>query len=565
MKIKWKVILSLSSFIILIIVLSNLFFYQTIRSLVSDETFSELKNYSSLGLNLFDKKYPGDWSLKGDQLYKGSVLMNDNFEVVDDFAQNTGILATVFANETRVSTTVKDETGNRKVGTKAEGDVIEKVLHKDTPYEGTAVVVDKPANTYYIPLHDKDGKVIGMWFVGVYSHVIQARIMHSMISSISVLLVILILGCIVSYLIGDAISKSFKKIQSHMERMEQGDFTIQFDPKHLENSKDEVGAITRSFLRMQHKIHQIISSIKEETGRIEASSDILLKGSNYLYHDVEDISATTEELSAGMEETAASTQEMNSAAAEIENEIDTVTEKAANGQQLATEIMERAQALKGVAVESQKTAVDLYETANKKLRSSIAKAGSIEEIKTLSKAILGIAAQTNLLALNASIESARAGEAGKGFAVVANEISKLAKNSKDAVTKIEQITFEVSEAVEDMISDSKNILNFMDHKVIKDYDILVQTGEQYDQDAATIEKTVQGISTCAEQLLESMKFIRKAVDEVALATEEGSKGSSDIAAKSNFIFNKTNEVLEQANANKEIAQHLHQLVQFFKI
>lgn len=119
------------------------------------------------------------------------------------------------------------------------------------------------------------------------------------------------------------------------------------------------------------------------------------------------------------------------------------------------------------------------------------------------------------------------------------------------------ISNEISKAVEDIVSDSKLLLDFVDNQVIKDYDVLVKTSEQYDHDADTIEKMVNEIKTSATHLNESIHYIRKAVDEVSIATDEGSRGSADIAEKSNSIFHKTNEVLEQANMNKKIADNLN--------
>lgn len=64
-------------------------------------------------------------------------------------------------------------------------------------------------------------------------------------------------------------------------------------------------------------------------------------------------------------------------------------------------------------------------------------AGEIKNINKIIEEVQSIANKTNLLSLNASIEAARAGEAGKGFAVVAQEIGKLAKQSQEAVEKID--------------------------------------------------------------------------------------------------------------------------------
>ncbi|MDF2906854.1 MAG: methyl-accepting chemotaxis sensory transducer [Herbinix sp.] len=564
MKIKWKIVLALDILLVFIIVLSIFATKNQVTRLVTDKTSTELTNYSSLGISLLDSSYPGDWILKGSQLYKGDTLINENYDIVDDLSGKTGILATIFAMDTRISTTVKNDKNERQINTQASEEVIQKVLKNGESYHGTATVVGKSADTYYIPLKDQSGAVVGMWFVGIYNDVIKHEITNAMISISSILGVFALLGSVASYFLGIYLSKSYISLKMYIKRLEEGDFHLQFPESSLIR-KDEVGDIFRSFEHMQDKVRVIITSIKEETNQIGISSNILAEGANMVYRDIEDISATTEQLSAGMEETAASTQEMNATSVNIEEEILRVNSKATDGQTIASEIKGRAETLKLTASNSQRTAIELYENANKQLRGSIEKASAINEIRNLSKTILDITAQTNLLALNASIESARAGEAGKGFAVVAREISTLAHNSKKAVSQIDTISGDISKAVEDIVKDAKLLLEFVDSKVIKDYEVLVNTSEQYDKDADTIEQMVTEIKSSASQLSESISYIRKAVEEVTIATDEGSRGSADIAEKSTSIFHKTNDVLEQANSNKKIAENLIEQVQFFQV
>ncbi len=564
MKIKWKVLMALDILLITIIITVNFMVKGILSDLVSNKTSSELKNYSALGITLLDTSYPGDWSLQGDQLYKGDHLINGDYEVVNELSADTGILATIFAGNTRISTTVRNEKGELQVGTQASPEVQKMVLEKSKPYKGSAPVAGKDADTYYIPLLDKDGKTVGMWFVGIYSDVINHQISDSMKWITSILILLGLVGTTISYILGKYISKGYNVIRKDLERLEKGDFNVTFIGKSFKR-KDEVGDIIRSFYNMQNKIREIITSIKSETGNIKSSSTILAEGADNVYRDVENISATTQELSAGMEETAASSEEMSATSLSIEQEIGNVSDKAKSGKKLAYEIKQRAESLKLEALESQKTAIEIYENTNKKLRQSIEKAAAINEIRALSKTILDITAQTNLLSLNASIESARAGEAGKGFAVVANEIANLAHNSKAAVSQIETISSDISITVEEIVKDSELLLNFMDTKVIRDYDILVNTGEQYNEDAVTVEQVVTDIDTSTAQLYESISYIRRAIEEVTTAAQEGSKGSSEIAEKSTSIFHKTNEVLEQANTNREIADTLNELVQFFHI
>lgn len=564
MKIKWKVTILINTFLLILIISTCILINTKNTKLLEDDASEELKSSSALGLELLDAKYPGDWSLDGDILYKGTTKINDDSEIVDMIGKNINLLITVFAGNTRVSTTVRDDNSNRMTGTQASEAVQSSVLNCGKTYSGKALVGSKKAYTYYVPLCDKDGKVIGMWFVGKYTQLVNDKVNKATLSIFAFMFIFLVFGVSFAFIISYYATTAYSTIGKNLERLENGDFNIRFDSREL-SRKDELGAISNSFRNMQEKIKSIILSIKASSDGIRDSSGLLAEQTDNVYQHVENISATTQELSASMEETAASTEEMDAASVSIEEEIGRVHVKAEHGRTIASEIKQRAQGLKTTALNSQKTASQIYENTNKNLRQSIEKASAINEIRSLSKTILDITAQTNLLALNASIESARAGEAGKGFSVVASEITKLAHDSKNAVSQIDSISNDISASVEDMIKASKLLLEFMDTKVIKDYDILVETGEQYNTDAETVEQMVTEISNSAAHLNESVHYIRKAIDEVTIASQEGAKGTSDIAEKSSSIYQKTNEVLEQANHNKKIASQLIDLVQFFKI
>jgi methyl-accepting chemotaxis protein len=63
----------------------------------------------------------------------------------------TTYYATLFLMDTRIATNVKNDQGERAVGTKAAPEVVEAVLKNGKEYSGEAIVAGKPSLTYYQP------------------------------------------------------------------------------------------------------------------------------------------------------------------------------------------------------------------------------------------------------------------------------------------------------------------------------------------------------------------------------------------------------------------------------
>lgn len=141
---------------------------RTVYDKIVAVTHEKLKGNVAMGSAMVNQKYPGEWSIKDNQLFKGPTLMNGNFEIVDSIGMLTSDTVTIFQGDTRVATNVKDSSGARAVGTKASAIVTEATLMNGKTYIGRAQVVGKWTNTAYEPIRDSQNKkIIGMFYVGV--------------------------------------------------------------------------------------------------------------------------------------------------------------------------------------------------------------------------------------------------------------------------------------------------------------------------------------------------------------------------------------------------------------
>lgn len=383
--------------------------------------------------------------------------------------------------------------------------------------------------------------------------------------SMASIFAILLSGCVL-FMLGNRLARPIVAASQFLGYLSEGDFTRNIPgEKSLLKNKDETGFLIRSLLKMKQGVSESVKIILEQSRDTLSSVEQSKKSLSILNKKIEEVASTTQEISAGMEETAATTEEVSSAADEIEIAVNNIAVKAQEGAQEVVKISNRAEELKVQAINSKQIADEVYENTRVKLIEAIEESRSVEQIKLLSDTILQITTQTNLLSLNASIEAARAGESGKGFAVVADEIRKLAEDSKAAVSEIQKVTNIVLSSVDKLNTSSQNMLDFISSQVIKDYEVLVDTGEQYSSDAKKVSDIITDFSATAQELTASIENVTRSINSISEVVNETAAGTQSIADKNIIINDGSEELLKQTEAVKESAYKLKSAVAKFKV
>lgn len=528
----------------LLLILSPMFLLGIIFSVLS--TKSEIKISNDLMreqlistahnvLEHYEEMDSGKYDYNDGKLKKGKIDISADKKFIDKIKENSNLYVTIFYKDTRAVSSILDKNGKSVIGTKADEQVVERVLKGGEEYYTNSInIQDTKCSAVYMPLKQvNSNETIGMIFVGKEKNLVDSEINGVVLKTLEVGAICALIVFVIAYCFIKRIVNALKSEEEQIGLLSNGNLIYKCKDNHL-NRSDEIGDMIKA-------TKSLVESLREIINNIISASERLSNLSNQYKGSFDEISATIENINYAVGEIAdvATTQAQDSQGVNekiisMGNAIDSSITNVESLAQTSDKMSEYNSSVDNTLISLLKINDETNEAVRVVNEQTKATNDSAEEIRLATKLISEIAEQTNLLSLNASIEAARAGEAGRGFAVVAEEIMSLADQSQESSLKISKI-------VEKLIGDSNTTVNTMNNlqkRITEQSEKLNLTKDMFvrlKEEINNVFEIVKNISSensilnkLKEESLSNIESLAAAAEENAATTEETSASMEQV-------------------------------------
>lgn len=372
----------------------------------------------------------------------------------------------------------------------------------------------------------------------------QAAFTGMLTITVAALFVGLAMGFFVSRGITGPINNAVARLKDIAQG--EGDLTRRLEV----DTRDELGEMATWFNTFLQNLQGMIKDI--------ATNSITLSNAST------ELSAISQQMSAGAEQTSGKSNTVAAASEEMSTNISSVAaamEQAATNLNMVASATEQMTASVNEIAQNSEKARKITGTAVTKAQETSKKVDELgdaaQAISKVTEVITEISEQTNLLALNATIEAARAGEAGKGFAVVANEIKELAKQTAEATLEIKNQIDGVQRSTAETVGDISEIC-----------EVITKVDETVGIIAAAVEEqsvTTQDISGNISQASAGVQEVNGNVAQSTEATVSISRDIAEVSQASNEMTNSSSQVNISAEELAGMAETINGMVGKFKV
>ncbi|WP_058304198.1 methyl-accepting chemotaxis protein [Gorillibacterium timonense] len=512
---------------------------------------------------MFDLKYQGDWEVKDNQLLKGGVTLNDNNEIMDFISESSGNLATLFLNDTRIATSVKDDQGNRRTGTQADAEIAKQVLQEGKPYYGNANVAGTIMYSAYEPVKTKDGKIVGMMFLGdpELKKNLEDSWKEPLKLTLLIELVVVLIALLVTALYSFRIKKKLERIETKLSLVTAGDLT---SPSVAAGHRDEIDSLSHSVNQMNEDLKTIVTNISDVSHQVAASSEELSAIAEQTSASTEHVGSLTENLADSAEQQMQLVKRTSDTLEEITGELRSMSELSVVAVQGMIQTAKEA----NIGFDEGREVLEQMREVMKSTDQTYASIGKLAErsgeIGGIAQIMTNLSKQTNLLALNAAIEASRAGESGRGFAVVATEIRKLAEQSAASAQQ-------VAELVEVILTDTAQAKEW----ITADREAVIAGTEKTERinealgsilaKVTDVTDKLKGAASSVQTVNDSTKDLAAMMSDVNNAADQATEATQQVSASCEEQLAAMQEIASSSMALASLAEQLQLTLSRFKI
>ncbi|WP_202079385.1 methyl-accepting chemotaxis protein [Caldalkalibacillus salinus] len=410
-------------------------------------------------------------------------------------------------------------------------------------------------------VHANDGSVVGV--VGLDFEMNKLAIMsRETIKTNTFLIIILssLIGLVGLYFFIRSFTSRIYALKDTIAALERGDYTQRVNI----SGNDEISELSQSLNRMADTNQTLLRTVLDSTSNVTHSAHDMLSQTQTYNAQTDDIARAIEEIASGATDQANSAEENSRMISEL---ADMVIELKEDSQEAATLANQTEQvSTQGVNTLTSLTKLS-SDVASKNTQTvdTIQQLGAkSKQVGEISQIITNIADQTNLLALNAAIEAARAGEHGKGFAVVADEVRKLAEESGNSASNIEDIVKDIQNEIKKSISSMDSMKDIVDEQ----NNAVDHTKESFEEVLKAIEETtsrIQRITTFIEQIDKKKDGMLTAIEDMSAISEETAASSEEVSATTEEQRKLIGNLLEVADSLEGTAQELEGKIRRFTL
>lgn len=201
----------------------------------------------------------------------GGVLLNRNFEIVDKIKQTVFQsvqydgkelgTATIFQDDVRISTNVRNLDGTRALGTRVSEDVYNQVIKKGQPWIGRAFVVNAWYMTAYEPIRNINNDIIGILYVGVLEQKYVDIRTQTVLVFLTITLGGVLVAVVLSYYVSRRISGAIQELVTASEAIMRGNLDARADVR----SRDELRDLSNAFNAMASALKDRDEQLKQFT------------------------------------------------------------------------------------------------------------------------------------------------------------------------------------------------------------------------------------------------------------------------------------------------------------